>query len=109
MIEDDLSMETVRRVKRGETFDPELRALGVFIAERRANYIWIRTSVFERGRFFTSSWQCHTEDEAVKWFNAYTELYGPPQRGEFLGFKYGNNNDRQVPETGTMPPMSCGS
>ena len=84
MIEDDLSMETVRRVKRGETFDPELRVLGVFVAERRGpNYIWIRASVFERGRFFTSSWQCHTEDEAVKWFNAYTELYGPPKRGEF--------------------------
>lgn len=107
MIEDDLSMETVRRVKRGETFDPELRVLGVFVAERRGpNYIWIRASVFERGRFFTSSWQCHTEDEAVKWFNAYTELYGPPKRGEFLGFKYDN---AKVSEAGGLPPMSCGS
>ena len=105
--EGDLSMETVRRVKRGETWEPSKRHLEAFLAQRRSpDHIWMRASVVECGRFLTCSWHCATEGEAVKWFNAYVELYGPPWRGEFLGFKYGN---AKVSETGNVPPMSCGS
>jgi len=108
----DLSTETVRRVKQGEVWDTTKRLL-VFLVEKAGwptrDFIWIRASVWENGKFNTCSWHCRGEDEAVKWFNVYVELYGPPQRGEFLGFHYGNRNDRQVPETGTVPPMSCGS
>ena len=106
----DLSMETIRRVKRGERYDPVgTRVLVVFNAVSVDNFvdgrygkIYLGAQVLENSYPHTCSWNCLTEEEALKWFNAYVELYGPPLSGEFLGFKYGNGADEKIPETGRV-------